>query len=279
MKFHGSFPALITPFTKEKKINYIELNQLAEMHMHHSDGLVLCGSTGEGWLLSLEEKLQVIKNVQHVFKKPIIVNSCVWSADDFLSFVKAVDHLTNNIEAFLVAAPPYLKLNERQTLQFYKVCAEASPKPIIVYHIPSRNNIEFTNDLMDFFNDHPHIIGIKETRWSHIEDYIHLSNMIQFAGDDEFIGSSLIQSSINVGGNLFPEIFSQYPHTFPWQDWQKLLNMAANPLVIKVLMAHHGLIEHAACRDPLGEVPPSLAQQIINVFQSTVQNNVFAHGY
>ena len=266
MKFHGSFPALITPYNKDKSINFIEISQLARMHMHYSDGLVLSGSTGEGWLITLQEQRKIFEIVHQEFSKPIIVNAPIWSAAGLEQMLSCFEDHIEHIAGLLIAAPSYLKLNEHQVIRFFESCAAISPIPIIVYHIPSRNNIIFTQEIMAFISDHPTLIGIKETRWDNFEKYFYLPNIIRFAGDDEFLSSPLVTSSINVGGNLYPKEFSKKSAYFDWSSWQKILNMATNPLVIKTLMHHHKLIAENAAREPLGQLPAKTHQQILNVF-------------
>jgi 4-hydroxy-tetrahydrodipicolinate synthase len=267
MKFQGSFPALITPYKQDGTINTIELAQLSLMHMHYSDGLVLCGSTGEGWLLDSQEQRDLFDHVHAHYTKPIILNTSVWSATSFQHIVTFLGNRVEHISAFLLAAPPYLKLNENQLMDFFKVCANSSPIPIIAYHIPSRNGVVFTPKIMEFFSEHPNIVGIKETCWQHFEKYLELPNLIHFAGDDEFLTSPLVTASINVGGNIFPEYFAQRSLFFPWGDWQKLLAKASNPLVIKALMQHQGIIAHAHARDPLGTLDAHLYKEVVCTFE------------
>jgi dihydrodipicolinate synthase/N-acetylneuraminate lyase len=279
MKFQGSFPAIITPYSEDHQINFDEFKNLLKMHMHYSDGIVLCGSTGEGWLLSLEERSRLLMHTQASFSKPIIVSTPVWSVKDFKETLHALEPNLHAVTAILLSAPSYLKLNEDQVLNFFESCASLSPVPIIAYHIPSRNNIIFTPAIMNFLSQHPQIIGIKETRWSHIEQYHHLPNLIQFAGDDEFLKSPLIKASINVGGNIFPELFSKQLSTFPWDEWQKLLNLANNPMIIKFLMQNQGLISCSHARDPLIHLSKRiqheaqvLFDEILSIIASTLSN-------
>jgi N-acetylneuraminate lyase len=58
--FHGAWPALITPATAEGEVNYKVLRELVEHLIGKGiGGLYVCGSTGEGLLLTAEERVRV----------------------------------------------------------------------------------------------------------------------------------------------------------------------------------------------------------------------------
>ena len=60
--FKGSIVALVTPFTKENKIDLEALTKLINWHIDSkTDGIVICGTTGEGPAVSDEEKLLMLK--------------------------------------------------------------------------------------------------------------------------------------------------------------------------------------------------------------------------
>lgn len=62
--FHGAWPALITPATADGEVNYGVLRDLTEYLIGKGiGGLYVCGSTGEGLLLTAEERAQVTEDV------------------------------------------------------------------------------------------------------------------------------------------------------------------------------------------------------------------------
>ena len=65
-KFGGIYPALLTPFTKEGRINRTSLERLVRHEMDlGADGFYVCGSTGEAFLMSKEERREVMEIVRN----------------------------------------------------------------------------------------------------------------------------------------------------------------------------------------------------------------------
>lgn len=266
MKFQGSFPALITPYSENNRVNFKEIENLVNLHQNYSDGLVIFGSTGEGWLLSEDEQRAIIRTIKKQFSKTVIASVNAWTPDEFTKKSLFFND-ESSLDAVMLAAPPYLKLNEHQVLKFFETCASASPCPVIIYHIPARNNVVFTPRIMQLLSEHPNIIGIKETIWSNWLEYQHLPGLIRFAGEDSFLSHSFVTNSINVGGNIYPWIFSTRPDEFNFNLWQELiLNKGANPLIIKDLMTYAGLIHLSNGREPLGKLERFKHEELIHSF-------------
>lgn len=262
MKFQGSFPALITPFWENYTINFAELYQLLEMHARYSDGLVLLGSTGEGWLLSDLEQKQIVEQTTARFNAPIIVNMNCWSAAHFTQKLKLFEDSLDKITAFLLAVPPYLRLNSYQVINFYEECAQISPLPIIAYHNPSRNGVNFDSMVYEFFAAQNNIIGVKETVHNQLKNYGSQYRLALFTGEDNFILEPFVETSINVGGNLFPDIFSACPQQINWEKWQQVTSLGGNPLIIKELMFQNQLISFPGARPPLGMLAESVRHKV-----------------
>ena len=64
MKFEGIVPALLTPFDKDEEVNYDAAAALTDRLIGQGiGGLFVCGSTGEWWTLSQDERKQVLETV------------------------------------------------------------------------------------------------------------------------------------------------------------------------------------------------------------------------
>ena len=69
----GSIVALITPFDELGKLDLVALERLLTFHKESgTEGLVLCGSTGEGSTLSFEEKLLVFQTAKKTLSGKIV---------------------------------------------------------------------------------------------------------------------------------------------------------------------------------------------------------------
>ncbi|MCK5344132.1 MAG: dihydrodipicolinate synthase family protein, partial [Candidatus Heimdallarchaeota archaeon] len=64
MKLSGCFTAIVTPFTQDSEVDYTALENLVEWQIDSGiSGIVPCGTTGEGVVLSMDEYHRVISAV------------------------------------------------------------------------------------------------------------------------------------------------------------------------------------------------------------------------
>ncbi|TIV12289.1 MAG: dihydrodipicolinate synthase family protein, partial [Mesorhizobium sp.] len=69
----GVFPAVTTKFTADDRLDHAEMERCYSLQMEAGcDGIIVCGSLGEGPMLSPDEKIEVLKTAQKVAgKKPV----------------------------------------------------------------------------------------------------------------------------------------------------------------------------------------------------------------
>lgn len=169
-KFEGIFTALITPFNKDN-IDYDAFTKFVEWQIKEKiDGLVICGTTGEGHSLSEKEYLNLISLTIKInqSRAPIIVGVPSNSTRKIISLINKVksedkeDNKSNDIAAFLVTAPYYIRPTQEGIFEHFKAICETVDFPIIVYNVPHRCNIEIDNETMIRIMGLKGIIGIKD---------------------------------------------------------------------------------------------------------------------
>ena len=132
--------AFITPFHEDGSINFDALPDLIEhLLAHHTDGILLAGTTAESPTLTHDEELQLFAAVQ-----------------------KIVNGRVPLFAAGLAIVPYYNKPSQEGMYQHFKAIADASNLPIIIYNIPGRVVVEMTPETMLRLAEHPNIIGVKE---------------------------------------------------------------------------------------------------------------------
>jgi 4-hydroxy-tetrahydrodipicolinate synthase len=251
MKINGSIVSLITPFANDK-LDLNGFDQLIQWHHDKSDGLVISGSTGEGALLSLEEKEILWSRAKKSTTIPIVAG-CFGL--DYLTTVEQIRiALRTQCDAILIAPPPYLKPTQNAIVCFYETIAEYTTDecPIILYNNPSRCGVDIAVETVLTLAQHPKIMGIKDssndiTRPQRIRMQRPFFGI--FAGDDPLIGPFLSHGAngwINVVGNIAPslcqkmmrhwghhqkEFESIYQNIYPIM--MKMIESGPNPLPIK----------------------------------------------
>ena len=155
--------ALITPFDDNNHIDYQELDKLLALAKDNcNDALVVGSTTGEGTLLSQDEKIEFFKYVLKHTSLP-----CIYPINQ-MSFEKAKEEIDLvkelNFDIFLIVTPFYIKPTQEGLFVYFKELAKyVFPKKIIIYNVSSRTgtNISYFT-LRKLIKSSQNIIGIKE---------------------------------------------------------------------------------------------------------------------
>ena len=156
--------AFITPFHEDGSINFEAIPPWIEhLLAHHTDGILLAGTTAESPTLTHDEELELFAAVQKVVngRVPFIAGIGTNETRDSIEFVKEVDQF-GGFAAGLAIVPYYNKPSQEGMYQHFKAIADASNLPIIIYNIPGRVVVEMTPETMLRLAEHPNIIGVKE---------------------------------------------------------------------------------------------------------------------
>ena len=217
----GSIVALVTPFTQEGAVDDLALSALITWHMEQgSQGIVLCGSTGEGTSLSSQEKLHIFKQGVQIAngRIPIIAGTGTSSTSTTVELTQAAKNI--GVDACLVIVPYYTKPSLQGCIAHYKeVCSVKIP--IFVYHHPGRTGMKLPIDTLVEIAKDPYVCGIKEST-ADIDYAVRLSQEIEkplFCGDDHLVVPLMalkFKGCISVIANLIPK------------QWQQLLSMLSD---------------------------------------------------
>ena len=174
-KFCGIFPALLTPFDKNNKINEKALEELIELNIKKNvKGFYVCGSTAEVFLLTSDERRQLMKLV-----KDIVGNRCT-----LISHVGAIstDEAKRNAQhaeelgydAISAVSPFYYKFSFNEIKNYYFDIVGSVNLPMIIYNFPNFSGVNLTSDNFSEFLTDPRFIGVKHTS----NDYYAMERII-----------------------------------------------------------------------------------------------------
>lgn len=143
----GTGVALATPFKADGSVDFDSLRKL----IHHVtkngvDYLVALGTTGETPVLSDSEKKAIVDFIIEVNegKLPVILGIGGNSTASVLEAIKNTDF--KGVSSILSVSPYYNKPNQEGLYQHYKLIAENSPLPIILYNVPGRTGSNVSAD-------------------------------------------------------------------------------------------------------------------------------------
>lgn len=163
--FEGAMPALITPFTKDDRIDEEGLRRNIEfVEAGGVSGIVPCGTTGESATLSAAEHEEVIDIAVDCAKVPVLAGTGSNNTGEALQFTKhAADA---GVDGALLISPYYNKPNPAGLIAHFTKIAGAADIPIVLYNVPSRTGQDMPVEVITELAKVGNIIGIKEASGS-----------------------------------------------------------------------------------------------------------------
>ncbi|HEX3325414.1 MAG TPA: 4-hydroxy-tetrahydrodipicolinate synthase [Actinomycetota bacterium] len=155
--------AMVTPFSDDGSLDVDGARELASFLVDHgSDGLVVCGTTGESPTLSHEEKLRLFEAVVSEVgdRAAIIAGTGTYNTAESLELTAEAARI--GAHACLVVTPYYSKPPQNGLLAHFSAIADASELPLIVYDIPGRTGRRVERVTMVELANHERIVAVKD---------------------------------------------------------------------------------------------------------------------
>lgn len=271
--YSGSFVALVTPFDKDGKINYLKIAELIDFHKNNgTDGIVLLGTTGEApTITEAEAEKMILFAIDKAGEMPLIIGC--GSNDTRAATEKARKYEALGAKALLVLTPYYNKANDIGMIRHFMSIADAVDIPIIIYNVPSRTGCSVSVSALDVLREHENIIGIKEASGD-MSYFMRVSRLIMddfsvFCGNDDIAVPMVAAGAcgvISVLANIYPAEVSRMISLARSGDFaaaseiqRKYLPLIGalfsepNPIPVKAAMNRLGF-DVGPCRLPLCEM-------------------------
>ena len=160
--FRGAATALITPF-KNGGVDYEALSALLESQIAAGvKGLVICGTTGEAATMTDREQLDTVAFAVRQVNGRVPVIAGAGSNNTAHAIELCRGCCDAGADALLVVTPYYNKTSQQGLVRMYTAIADAAPKPLILYNVPSRTGVNIEPATYALLADHPNIAAIKE---------------------------------------------------------------------------------------------------------------------
>jgi 4-hydroxy-tetrahydrodipicolinate synthase len=181
--------AMVTPFDERGDVD--EDATVAMMHHlvnHGSDGLVVCGTTGEAATMDDDEHLRVIELTVSEMKGTCPVIAGVGS-NDTRHAVKLTERATElGADALLSVNPYYNRPSRRGIMAHYAEVVRATDLPIVLYNIPQRTGADLPNDLLAELAQLDHIEAVKQANPANLD---RVDGLAIYAGNDDLLADVL----------------------------------------------------------------------------------------
>lgn len=164
MKFQGIYVPLVTPFKADKSLDVETLKILVQSFIDKGvSGLVACGTTGEYYTFSEEERATVLKTVAEIAKGKVTLIAGINDLSTEGACRRAKEAEALGYEAFMLSPPAYSLPDQAGVIAHYETVAKATDLPIIMYNFPARVGISIEYETVVHLANNPNIAGIKES--------------------------------------------------------------------------------------------------------------------
>lgn len=257
--------AMVTPFNREKKVDYDKVEELAKYLVKNgSDAILVAGTTGESPTLTHEEELEILSTVKRAVanKVKIIIGAGSNSTETAVRMSKLVQK--EGADAILSVVPYYNKPSQSGMIAHFSAIAESTDLPIFLYNIPSRTGINMSVETIAYLaNKYKNIVAVKQS-FADLDVISELKlacpeDFMIYSGDDSLTLPMLSLGAdgvISVVSHLYGCEIKAMIHNFKTGNFNvaknmhlklypvfKKLFMAPNPSPVKAALARMGIIK------------------------------------
>jgi 4-hydroxy-tetrahydrodipicolinate synthase len=189
--------AIVTPFDRNERVDLDRFREVASFLVENgSDGIVVCGTTGEAPTLTDAEKFSLWEAAVVLLRGRATVVAGTGTYDTAHSIHLSKKATEIGVDALLVVTPYYSKPPQRGIVEHFKAIAASSDKPIVAYNIPSRVVINIEPETIEQLAEIPTVRAVKQAY-----DDLEQARQIPGFGLDLYAGDdNLIYPFLELGG-------------------------------------------------------------------------------
>jgi len=212
--FRGTGVAIVTPFHKQKNVDFTALGNIIENIIKNGVDYIVClGTTSEAATLTEQESMAVLDYAIDAVNSrvPIVLGVGGNNTTEIVDRISKTDF--TGVSAILSVAPYYNKPSQKGIYEHFKAIAEVSSLPIILYNVPGRTSSNISAETcLQLANDFSNIVGIKEAS-GNFEQCMEIiskkpKNFQVISGEDALalpLISAGMTGVISVTANAFPK--------------------------------------------------------------------------
>ncbi len=247
-KLAGTGVALVTPFDENQRIDFVSLRKLLD---HTAGGgvayWVVNGTTGEAATLTGSEKNDLLQFIceNNEQQLPVVFGIGGNNTSQLIDTIRKSS--LDGVAAILSISPYYNKPSQEGIINHFRLIADASPVPVILYNVPGRTSSNLTWETTCTLARHPNIVGVKEAS-GNLEQCMRIrmeapDDFLLISGDDLLtlpmlaIGATGV---ISVLANAFPVHFKRLMDRYFAQNRKEAYKSVFDLVVINSLMYAEG---------------------------------------
>lgn len=281
--------AMVTPFGEDGSVNYSVAEKLAAHLVDNgSDGLVICGTTGESPTLTWDEEFQLYQCVKSAVgdRAKVIAGTGSNSTHEAIKATRKAAAL--KVDGTLQVVPYYNKPTQAGLYQHFQAIAEANPDlPVMLYNIPGRTGRGLSVETVVRLSAIANIVAIKEASGdldfaSHLKS-VTPESFALYSGDDSLTlpllsvgGCGVVSVASHLVGNQLQQMIQAFEAGNVKQAMVihrsllplfRALFLETNPIPVKAALTLQGW-QVGALRSPLVAASDSVQQELQQLLQS-----------
>ncbi|MFZ6692940.1 dihydrodipicolinate synthase family protein [Undibacterium sp. SXout20W] len=289
--WHGVIPAVTTKFTQDDGLDFNEMERCFRYLMDAGcDGLIACGSLGEGPLLSHAERIDVLKLTKSVTaNKPAILTVAEAATRDACAL--AEKGARAGADGLMVVPSTIYHSNHKETVATLRAIAAAADLPIMIYSNRLAYRVDVTTDMLEELADDRRFAAVKESS----DDIRRTTEIINrlgqryalFTGVDNLAFEALTAGAVGWVAGLvvaFPHetvaIYrliqvGRYAEALDIYRWfRPLLDLDVSTYLVQNIKLVEALVIHSndRVRAPRLPLEGELRQRVENVVQTALKN-------
>lgn len=248
--FKGIYAALLTPYDEYGKINYRELKKLVRYLIGKGvDGFYVAGSTGEAFLLTLDERKKLLETVLEENNGEKTVLAHVGHISTAFAEECAIHAKEAGADAVSAISPFYYKFSVEEIRKYYFDIMDASGMPMFIYNFPNFSGFSLTSEMLDDFCKNGHVAGVKFTS----NDFFEMERMKAghpdltiWNGFDEMLLSGLAAGADGGVGstyNMLAPLIRNIYESFLRGDLENAKKNQANVNEVVSIMKKYGVFQ------------------------------------
>ena len=222
MKLGNIGTAMVTPFSPDGTIDYVQTTNLLEhLIANGTDSVIVNGTTGESPTVTATEKNDLLAFVVKVVNKrlPVIAGTATNSTAETIEMTKAAEIL--GADGIMLVTPYYNKPDQKGMYAHFSAIADVTKLPILLYNIPSRSVVNLLPETVIALSKIQNIKAIKEASGS-LEQMAEIiegtaTDFDVYSGDDGLTlpllaigGKGIISVSSHIVGNEMQEMIKLF---------------------------------------------------------------------
>ncbi len=164
MKLEGIYPAIVTPFDANDRVDLEAFGRLLDFVITGGvKGIAVLGSTGEFYACSQAERSEILAFAKQAVggRAQLIAGTNAASTRDVVA--NSREALALGYDAVLLAPPYYSLPSQPELTKHFRAVLDDVDIPVVLYNYPARAGVEIGYEVLDAIVEHPNLIGIKES--------------------------------------------------------------------------------------------------------------------